>query len=181
MKSEMKDENADVLNHNIAAVKLSALPSDFQPTNEVNGVRYKPNVAIAGMISVEFTESGNAVSMPYGKTGGVFYLSSTVEEKIATPTTKEKSLNVMVMGVTSPEPVAFTGSYVYVKAGKEINADISGGGNRSEAFWGDYVKSCTVQNTSDKGWIKLVILEDGKKIFESEKITNKEPVVYEEK
>jgi hypothetical protein len=181
MKSETKDENADLFSHDIVAVKLTALSADFQTTNELNGVRYKPNVTVIGMISVEYTEKGNAVSMPYGKWGDAFYLSSTVEEKIAAPTVKEKSLNVMVMGVTSPEKVAFTGSFVNVKAGKEINGDISGSGNRSEAFWGDYIKSCSIQKTSDDGWIKLIISEDGKKIFESEKITNKEPVVYEKK
>ena len=87
----------------------------------------------------------------------------------------------MVMGVTSPEPVTFTGSYVYVKAGKEINADISGSGNRSEAFWGDYVKSCTVQKISDKGWIKLMISEDGQDIFKSGMMRTNTPIVYEKK
>ena len=183
MKADMNDENADLFSHAIASVKLLALPADFQPTNELNGVRYKPNVAIVGMIDVEYTEQGNAVSMPYGKVGGVFYLSSTVEEKTGTPSTKEKSLNVSVMGTISPKAVTFSGSYVYVKAGKEIKEDVSGtNGNRSEAFWGDYIKSCTVQKISDdKGFIKLVISEDGKMVFESDEITNKEPIVYEKK
>ena len=182
MKSEMNDENADIFSHDIAAVKLLALPADFQLTNELNGVRYKPNVAIVGMIDVEFTEKGNAVSMPYGKAGGVFYLSSTVEDKIAAPTTKEKNLNIMVMGVTSPEPVAFTGCYVYVKAGKEIKEDINGKGNISKAFWGDYVKSCTVQKTSDSdGTIQLIISENGKNVFESKEVDTKDLIIYEKK
>jgi hypothetical protein len=182
MKADMNDENADIFSHDVASVKLAALPTDFQPTNELNGVRYKPNVAVVGMIDVEYTEKGNAVSMPYGKTGDVFYLSSTVEERIATPTTKEKSLNVSVMGSAMPDAGGFTGSYAYVKGGKEITADINGKGNRSEAFWGDYIKSCTVRKTADnQDWIKLVISEDGKKIFESEETTNKEPIVYEKK
>jgi hypothetical protein len=93
----------------------------------------------------------------------------------------EKSLNVAVMGLTSPVPVIFTGSYVYVKGGKEIKEDISGKGNRSEAFWGDYIKSCTVTRISDKGWIRLVISEDGKQIFRSEKVSTNAPIVYEKK
>ena len=182
MKADMNDENADLFSHAIASVKLLALAADFQPTNELNGVRYKPNVVIVGMIDVEYTEKGNAVSLPYGKIGGVFYLSSTVEEKIATPTAKEKSLNVSVMGSAMPDAGMFAGSYVYVKGGKEITASINGKGNRSEAFWGDYIKSCTVQKASDnQDWIKLVISEDGKKVYESEEFTNKEPIVYEKK
>jgi len=93
----------------------------------------------------------------------------------------EKSLNVEIMGLTSPVPVTFTGSYVYVKAGKEIKGDISGTGNRSEAFWGDYIKSCTVQRASDQGWFKLIINENGQEIFKSAKISTNTPVVYEKK
>ena len=182
MKADINDENTDIFSHNVASVKLAALSADFQPTNELNGVRYKPNVAVVGMVEVEYTEKGNSVSLPYGKTGEGFYLSSTVEERIATPATKEKSLNVSVMGSAMPDAGGFAGSYIYVKGGKEITAAINGKGNRSEAFWGDYIKSCTVRKTADnQDWIKLVISEDGKTIFESGKTTNKEPVVYEKK
>jgi hypothetical protein len=182
MKSEMKDESADVFSHDIDAVKLTALPADFQPTNEMNGVRYRPNVVTVGNIEVAYVQKGNSVSLPYGTAGGVYYLSGTVEEKIAIPATKEKSLNISVMGSAMPEAGGFTGSYVYVKGGNESVGDLNGKGNRSVFFWGDYVKSCTVQKTADnQDWIKLVISEDGKKIFESEKITNKEPFVYEKK
>ena len=182
MKSDMKDENADIFNHNIASVKLISLPADFQPTNELNGVLYKPNVIVVGQINIEYSEKGNSVQIPYGTKDGVFYLSSTVEEKIATPATQEKTLNVLVLGLATPDAGGFTGSYVYAKAGKEIKENINGKGNFSEAFWGDYIKSCTVQKTADtQKWIKLIISENGKKIFESEKITNEEPVIYEKK
>jgi hypothetical protein len=183
MMADMNDETADLFSHAIGSVKLVALPADFQPTNELNGVRYKPNLAIVGLIYVEYTENGNSISMPYGTKDGVFYLSSTVEEKIANPATKEKSLNISVEGTILPKAVTFSGSYVYVKGGKEIKEGISGtNGNRSKAFWGDYVKSCTIQKISDDaGSIKLLISEDGKTVFESDKITNKETIVYEKK
>jgi hypothetical protein len=93
----------------------------------------------------------------------------------------EKSLNVAVMGTMSPEAVTFTGSYVYVKAGKEIKEDISGKGNLSQGCWGDYVKSCTVQKTSANGQIKLVIMEGDQKIFKSQWVTTNAPIVYEKK
>ena len=182
MKSEMRDENADIFSQQIASVKLAILPAEFRLTNELNGVRYKPNVAIVGMIDVEFTEKGNAVSMPYDEMGGIFYLSSTIEEKITAPTTKEKSLNVCVFGSAMPDAGTFSGSYVYVKDGKEIKEDIHGKGNLSEAFWGDYVKSCTVQKTSDSDeTIQLIISENGKKVFESKEIDNKDAIIYEKK
>ena len=39
----------------IKSVTLQPLPGDMQLTNEANGVRYFPNVAVAGMIDVEST------------------------------------------------------------------------------------------------------------------------------
>ena len=93
----------------------------------------------------------------------------------------EKSLNVAVMGTTSPDPITFTGSYVVVRAGKEVKEDISGKGNRSEAFWGDYIKSCTVQRTSANGRIKLVITEGTNAVFKSEWLSTNAPIVYQRK
>ena len=100
---------------------------------------------------------------------------------------QEKSLNVAVMGTTTfvanggSTPVTFTGSYVYVKGGKEIKEDISGKGNRSEAFWGDYIKSCTVQRTSDTGKIKLMITEGTNMIFKSSWVSTNSPIKYVKK
>lgn len=100
---------------------------------------------------------------------------------------EEKSLNVAVMGTTTfvanggSTPVAFTGSYVYVKGGKEIKEDISGKGNRSEAFWGDYIKSCTVQRTSDAGKIKLMITEGTNTVFKSPWVNTNTPIEYVKK
>jgi hypothetical protein len=88
----------------------------------------------------------------------------------------------MIMGLSAPEPVTFTGTCVYLQGGKEMTEDISGDkGNISKAFWGDCVKSCTVKKTSTNGWFRLTITEDNQTVFRSQKITNQEPVVYEKK
>ncbi len=93
----------------------------------------------------------------------------------------EKSLNVVVKGTISPQPVVFTGSFVYVKEGKEIKKELNGKGNQSEAFRGDYIKSCTVQKTSEKGEMQLVIMEDGQKIYQSPRTSTNGPIVYVKK
>jgi hypothetical protein len=70
------------------------------------------------------------------------------------------------------------------------NQNVSGGKtNRFKTYWGDYIKSCTIQRTSTNsldnpglaGWFYFQISEGGKTIFESPQITNEWPVVYERK
>ncbi len=180
LKLKLDDETAEIFTHeSITAVKLTALPPDLQLTNDVDGVRYKPNIPVAGMIDIEFPEQGNAMQLPYGRSGNHFYLANTIKEKIATPATKAKSLNISVEGPATPDAAMFTGSYVYVKDGKEIKETISGKGNLSQAFRGDYIKLCIVQQTSDQGWIRLKIFEDGKVVFSSAIEKTKNPITYE--
>jgi hypothetical protein len=176
-KTMMGKMAADMTNHEWTAVKLAPLPDDFQATNVVNGIRYRPSVAVTGWIVVEFTPKGNAAQLPYGKSGDAYYLSCNVEEKIPGPVTKSKIINIEVMGVA--DPGTFSGNYVFVQSGNEIKQNIR---NRGASFYGDYVKSCTVQKTtgSDDS-IQLTITEDGKTVFESDEVTNKDPIVYEKK
>jgi len=181
MRSLQAEGFAAIMKQEIKAVKLSPLPVGFKLEHERDGVRYRPNVSVVGFIELQSAQDGNAAKIPYGKKDNAFYLASTVEEKIATPTTKEKSLNVMVMGTTAPEPVLFEGYYVYLKGGKEIREEISGKGNRSKAFWGDHIKHCEVRKKSGTGWISLVVSEDGKTVFESPNETSDKPIIYEGK
>ena len=86
-------------------------------------------------------------------------------------------LNIEVMGFG--DPGTFSGTCVFVQGGKEIKKNISERGN---SFYGDYVKSCTVQKTTGgDDSIQLTITEDGKTVFESAEVTNKEPIVYDKK
>ena len=175
-KTMMAKMVADMPNHEWTAVKLAPLPADFQATNELNGIRYRPNVEVAGWIVVEFTPKGNATQLIYGKSGDAYYLSCNVEEKIPGPFTKAKALSIMVMGTEDMKSIS--GSCIFVQSGKEIKHTIS---ERGTSFLGDYIKSCTVQKTADDGeTMQLTIEEDGKQIFDSQEITNKE-IVYEKK
>ena len=177
MKTMMSKMVAEMPKHEWTAVKLAPLPADFQATNEVNGTRYRPSVVVTGWIVVEFTPKGNAAQLPYGKSGDAYYLSCNVEEKIPGPITKSKMLNIEVMGLA--DPGTFSGTYVFVQGGKEIKKNIS---NRGASFYGDYVKSCTVQKTTGSvASIQLTITENGKTVFESDEVINKEPIVYEKK
>jgi len=177
MKTMMSNMVAAMPKHEWTAVKLAPLPADFQATNEVNGIRYRPSVVITGWIVVEYTPKGNAAQLPYGKSDEAYYLSCNVEEKIPGPITKSKMLNLEVMGFG--DPGTFSGTYVFVQGGKEIKKNIS---NRGASFYGDYIKSCTVQKTTGSAdSIQLTITEDGKTVFESAEVTNQTPIVYEKR
>jgi hypothetical protein len=176
MKTMMGNIVADMPKHDVAAVKLVPLPADFQATNELNDIRYRPSVTVIGLIDVEFAQKGNSMRLPYGKSGNTFYIACTVEEKILGAFTKTKVLNIMVMGTEDAKSIS--GSYIYFQKGKEIKKNIIKGGT---GFGGDYIKSCTVQKTSDdEETMWLTIEEDGKQIFDSQETTNK-VIVYEKK
>ena len=184
MKLQLQGIFDPIFQMEVKDIKLTSLPVDFESENMVNGVRYHPNVDISGYISVKLAQGRNSMEpqIPYGKKNNAFYLAGTVEERVYEPATKEKSLSVTVMGLTAPKPVSFIGTCVYMKGGKEIKGDISGDqGNLCRAFWGDFIKSCKVQKISNFGSIQLIIAENGKYIFESEKVKTNDPIIYEKK
>ncbi len=169
----------------VKSIKLAPLPASQITEFERNGVRYRPNVTIVGIIDVQFATQGthsSAAQVPYGKKDGHFYLSNTIEERVSTePAVKEQPLNISIQGTISPNPAMFEGSYVYLKGGKEVKESIVDEfhhGNTSKAFWGDRIKSCTVRKTSADGQIRLMISEGGKEIFKSEWETSDKPIVY---
>lgn len=176
MKTMVGNAIADIPKRDFVAVKLLPLPADFQATNELNGIRYRPSVNVVGLIEVEFAKAGNSMQLPYGKHGDAFYLSCTVEEKLPGPFTKAKALNIMVLGTADIKSIS--GSCIFVQNGKEIEKNLGKGGT---GFWGDYIKSCTIQkNPGEGGTMQLIIEEDGKQIFDSQETTDEE-VIYEKK
>lgn len=82
----------DDFNLEIDSVTLKPLPEDFQATNELDGIRYRPNVAPIGMIDVQFVKKENAVQstqLPYGKNSDGFWIPGTIEEKFSGPSKTE--------------------------------------------------------------------------------------------
>lgn len=176
MKSLTDGVIKDLFKHPYSAVKLIGLPDGFRSIFERDGIRYSPNVSVVGMLEVDFSGMDQWMKLPYGKKDGGFYISCTVEEKIPGPMTKSKSLAIMVTGSSRPR---LSGSFIYLQGGKEVNEAIDGKGNFNKSFWGEYIKSCTVRKTSsDDDPIQLTIMENGKKTFQSEEVTNNEPIVY---
>lgn len=182
MKSETVEEMAGIVKPDVASVKLLPLPADYQPTNELDGIRYFPNVHVQGLIDVESTEKGNAVTIPYGEYGGAFYIAGTEKETFDPHAKKSTSLGVMVMELFPKEdPGILTCLYVYVAGGKEKTDRFQCTNNWSISFWGDYIKSCKVIKVSGSGSFQLMINEGGKTVFDSDMVETNDSITYERK
>ena len=212
-KPMMPQPLAHVLEHTggtlRADVKLRTLPADFETEAVRDGIRYRPNVTLRGMVSmsvsglIDGTNVGSSVVIPYGQAGRAFFLAGTAEERLYTPTAREKMFEIRVAGlfatngqvtvhpsnaapfsvvyynVQRADAPSFEGWFSYVQNGKEIRKEFSGKGYLQRLFWGDSIKSCTVCKTSDtNSSIQLVIAEEYKTVFASEPVTTQEPISY---
>jgi len=182
MKAETAEEDRELFSRPVVAVKLIPLADDFEPTNELNGLRYMPNVTVLGLVEMDFAEKGNSASQPYGRKGDGYCFAATITEKIPGPITKAKAISIMVMGDATPGAETVVGSCVLVRNGREVTEKIHGQGNVSQMYRADYLKSCTVHKTvTGPDSIQLTVSEDGQDLFTSDEVTNTAPIVYQRK
>jgi hypothetical protein len=181
MKSDVSMQMVFMAGHGVAGVKLLPLPTDRQLTNEFNGVRYYPNVHVEGLVDVELAAKGNNMQIPYGESGGIFYIAGTVQETFDAHA-KSTPLAVMVMGLFPKEdPGILTCSYVYVSAGNERTGGFRFTNNWNISFFGDYIKSCKVTKVSGTGSYELKIDEANKTVFDSDMVETNDSISYEKK
>jgi hypothetical protein len=182
MKKMMTSIAAMLVYDDIASVKLSPVPAGFQPTNEMNGVRYFPNVPIVGIIDVESVKKGNATHLPYGETSGKFYISGTAQETFDTSANKSIGISLMVTGFfPEKSPGILNCSYVYVAGGKEKTDGFQCTNSWTHSFFGDYIKSCKLTKVSGIGSYELEIYEGTNSIFDSDMVETNNSISYERK
>jgi hypothetical protein len=96
IKSMHESMTAPMLLKNPAKTLKFGPPPAKQTTEfERNGVRYRPNVTVVGVIAIEFATQGthsSSAQLPYGKKDGHFYLSNTIEEPVS-PTQTTNAAN----------------------------------------------------------------------------------------
>ncbi len=177
---------------NVSSVKLSPVPKDFEKAESANaarsesdngmgdswegdnGWRMRWSVPVLGMLEA-YPSNKYAFPLLYGKTNGFFYIGIPIVYLAP-----GKSLYVHTLDNIG----SYTGSWVYVKSGKEFTVNFSNKTNQFRECWGDYIKSCTVQKTSTnpyvqyQNWFSFTIVEDRTNIFESGEITNDAPFTY---
>jgi hypothetical protein len=190
------EESEALLGTNITNVKLSPLPTNFQqtldgPTNKDglgdtwegdNGHRARFNLTVLGILDVK-SQAGDLAQLPYGKKGDAYYIAG-VTNYLASG----KSLYARVTGggiwanaEHHAASLTYTGSWIYVKDGREIKVDINEHTNQFRECWGDYIKSFNVRQTSTDTMIMVDLHEDGKTIFDSGRVDTGEPIVFERK
>lgn len=174
---------------NVTSVKLLPLPAIYNksyPKNDNgmgdswegdNGWRTRWSVPALGLLQVYPTNT-NQLPLVYGETNGCFYIAAVVVYQAS-----GHSLYVHTLDNIG----SYTGSWVYVKNGKEFTVNFSNETNQFKECWGDYIKSCTVQKTSSEpyvqyqNWFNFTIQEDQTNVFESGEITNNAPFTYTRK
>ena len=88
----------------------------------VDGIRYRPNLPLAGAIVVAFTDKGasDKVEIPYGKKADGFYLSSMTEEQVGPAVPRSHQFGISVGGTAAPRAATFTGFYIVTVKGKDV-------------------------------------------------------------
>jgi hypothetical protein len=67
----------------LSSVKVGSLPPDFPAEQVLNGVKYRPNLSLLGVVHVTLAEDVNPTEFifVYGKKDDAFYLSALAEAK----------------------------------------------------------------------------------------------------
>lgn len=92
-----------------------------------------------------------------------------------------KQFSVSIIGVIAPYPVKFNGFCIATIDGRELRKELKdmGMGNINKTFRAEELIRCEVTQTSQTGWIQLIVSVDGKTIYESEKTNGPGTILYE--
>ena len=180
MRTYTTEMMSGLLKEDVIKVSLSSVTpgmKDFLDGYTRDGVLYRPNVPVMGVIDVKFEKKGS-MQISYGEKEKAFYIAGVSEERIYVPQAKEKFLQIVVGGSNS---VRYKGYCNYIKGGKQIKDEFSRKGNRTHGFWGDRITYCKVDKTSPDEEIWLIIIEDSRQVFESNREKTAKPIEYKAK
>jgi hypothetical protein len=146
----------------------------------VHGVRYRPNLPLAGAVVVTYAHAGvtDKLEIPYGRQSDGYYFSAVTEEQVTPRAATPRQFGISVGGTAAPQPAQFTGYYVAVVKGKEVRKEFSGQAGLTKQIRADSLRYCEVRKTSAGGQIYLLITANGETVYESPKTDTAEPIMY---
>lgn len=173
-------------------VRLRPLRDGYEMESVSDGIRYRPNVSVAGMIqgtlSVDDhgTNTSWGMEIPYGEKNGGFYFAGATTEKIYEPKVKENLFEVDVGTTNLTESTAYVISFVYLQNDQEINKSFTGTNEFHKFVSGNELKSCVLRKISDdNNSLKLEIQEFSTNklltLVDSETSSTNTPIIYESK
>lgn len=73
----------EVMRGRLKSVATKPKPEDYASERIIEGVRYTSNIEDLGLVEIlYYSNEFTSLTLPYGKKGKSFYLSSTTEEKV---------------------------------------------------------------------------------------------------
>lgn len=175
-----------------ASVWLWPLREDYETEAIINGIRYRPNVSVIGMIQGSMNVNDNGTNtgwgpmIPYGTKDGRFYFAGTTTEKIYEPKVKETLFEITVTRTNFSTPTAYALSYVYFQNNQEIKKAFTGTNGFRRLVSANDLNSCVLRKLSnDNVLLTLEITEISTnkitKLLDSEISSTNTPLVYEGK
>ncbi|UCD10372.1 MAG: hypothetical protein JSU88_06605 [Nitrospinaceae bacterium] len=153
------------------------LPEDFDGVNVKDGVEYRPNLPLLGLVIIN-----DRTRLAYGEAGGRLYFSASTRKVVNPHAAKDRPLSILVIGTISPERVKFRGNCRILLSNnqqKMLVVNDQGLGSFSLTLPGQRIDSCKITRTSAKGKLQLVLSEGERELFKSEFIDSDQPVVFE--
>jgi hypothetical protein len=91
------------------------------------------------------------------------------------------SLSIVLSTSSTGNHPKIRGYYIYVKNGKDIRKEIEKVGGWGWSFRGEFIKEVNVQMVEGDGTYQLLVMENRVTVFESERMSTSDPVIYQKK
>jgi hypothetical protein len=162
----------------IESISLEPLPVDFQSIYIMRGKKVEPTYPPAGLIKIKYKGSAKgpgSASVSYAVINGQYFLVSTKSTDLRWSGPPDKSIGFMVMG-KGQDKVQIKAKWNASGIDQEHNSK-----SPSASFWGQYFEKITVTSTEEDTDVTLTVLENGEKIFVSERLKGKGTIDYKRK
>lgn len=111
---------------------------------------------------------------------GFMFSSQTISVCLADEKAlSNNSLSIVLSTTSTGNHPKIKGYYIYVKDGKDIKKEIERVGGWGWSFLGEYIKEVNVRMVSGDGTYQLLVRENRVTVFESERMSTSDPVVYQ--